>query len=269
MPSTSDAVDQAVRLDQIGFPEFTSKLINDTFDALVSSMIRQEQSYADLVEKVTMSLEEFTADAVSDDQVTAWLSQHLPADDGGTVIRADGGHDSVTDDDAAVLQKQLGKEATAMGKSDGLKSGTTLDEDGVGTIRSVVARHLARPRQEALQELVQKGVVRVVVDDGTIHTDLDFHTKASQSSKTTSSITNKNTTDVDIGGYVFDWFAIAGSAKTHNVNVATRTSTNAARSSSDVDIQGHVTINVRGDYQPLSIPVGDQATPDQQSTSDD
>ena len=34
---TSAAVTEAARLGEIGFPEFTAKLITDTFDALVSA----------------------------------------------------------------------------------------------------------------------------------------------------------------------------------------------------------------------------------------
>ncbi len=38
---TSAAVTEAARLDEIGFPEFTCKLVTDVFDALVSANIRQ------------------------------------------------------------------------------------------------------------------------------------------------------------------------------------------------------------------------------------
>ncbi len=41
MPSGTElAVTQAARLNEIGFPEFTAKLITDTFDALVAANLR-------------------------------------------------------------------------------------------------------------------------------------------------------------------------------------------------------------------------------------
>ncbi len=54
--ATKDAVDQAARLDEIGFPEFTAKLITSTFDALIIANLKQVESYIGLVEQVSKSL---------------------------------------------------------------------------------------------------------------------------------------------------------------------------------------------------------------------
>ena len=43
--AASDTIDQARRLDEIGFPEFTAKLINSTFEALIVANLRQVESY--------------------------------------------------------------------------------------------------------------------------------------------------------------------------------------------------------------------------------
>jgi hypothetical protein len=46
---TSAAVSEAMRAQDLGFPEFTAKLISDTFDAVVGSYLRQMQAYNELV----------------------------------------------------------------------------------------------------------------------------------------------------------------------------------------------------------------------------
>ena len=50
MPNGTElAITQAARLNEIGFPESTAKLIIDTFDALVAANLRQTQAYVELI----------------------------------------------------------------------------------------------------------------------------------------------------------------------------------------------------------------------------
>ena len=51
MPNGTElAITQAARPNEIGFPEFTAKLIIDTFDALVAANLRQTQAYIELIQ---------------------------------------------------------------------------------------------------------------------------------------------------------------------------------------------------------------------------
>ena len=70
-------IGQASRLSEIGFAEFTSKLINDTFDAIISANIRQTQSYLELVKVVSQSLGDFinsTFKGVSEEDAAGFLA---------------------------------------------------------------------------------------------------------------------------------------------------------------------------------------------------
>jgi len=54
MPNGTDlAVTQAGRLNEMGFPEFTAKLITDTFDALIAANMRQTQAYIELIQQIS------------------------------------------------------------------------------------------------------------------------------------------------------------------------------------------------------------------------
>ena len=85
MPNgTSAAVTEAARLDEIGFPEFTAKLITDTFDALVSANLRQTEAYIELVQSVAKSLKEYINDThedISGEELLRFLAAVLPPDD--------------------------------------------------------------------------------------------------------------------------------------------------------------------------------------------
>ena len=66
MPSIFDAVDVAARLPDIQFPEFTAKLITDTFDALVSANLRQTESYIELVGAISKTITTYINDTQDD-----------------------------------------------------------------------------------------------------------------------------------------------------------------------------------------------------------
>jgi hypothetical protein len=177
MPELSDPVDQLSRIDEINYPEFTSKLISDTFDAIVSSMIRQQEAYADLVEKIAMTLEEFSAEAVTDTDVETYLRTYFPGEEAnGTSVGTPADPGSLDDADAARLDSLLGAEAIAVGEESNLPDAGSLDGEEVELIFRLARRLLARPRLEALRELVSQGITRIVVEDGTIETELEFRT---------------------------------------------------------------------------------------------
>lgn len=108
----------------------------------------------------------------------------------------------------------------------------------------------------ALRELVSQGIVRLVVDDGSIETDLVFHIQDNTLQRRTAHIRDDEGWE-DVGGS-FDWLGgligINLGANYHDVTVTTKDTTNLRKTSTEVDIEGHVKINVRGDYQPLRPP---------------
>ncbi|WP_255151679.1 hypothetical protein [Halorarius halobius] len=260
-PETGDAVDQIARLDEIGYPEFTQKLITDTFDAVVSSMIRQQESYADLLEKVAMTVDQFEAENVATDEVDAWLTSTFPNPDGkGSVVGTPGDPGDLSETAATRLDTLLGDTASDMGVE--LPDDGGLDEEDVVTIRDVTRRQIARPRMAAMREIVNQGVVRLVVEDGTIETDLEFRTEASQ--LFTQLDTETTTTSGGFGGFgnlTGKLFGINLGGNYHKVNVDTRTTDRRGDSEAEAEINGHVKLNVRGDYQPLNTPQSPGETP--------
>ena len=72
----TQAVENATRLSEIGFPEFTAKLITDTFDAITASYMDQMAQYMAVVQAVSQTLQDYinnTADDISADEIGAFL----------------------------------------------------------------------------------------------------------------------------------------------------------------------------------------------------
>jgi len=82
MPNgTSTAVTEATRLGEIGFPEFTAKLMKDVFDALIGATLRQMEAYSELVAATANTLQEYFAEnrqLVSGEDVWDWVVKNLP-----------------------------------------------------------------------------------------------------------------------------------------------------------------------------------------------
>ena len=89
----SNGAETAVRIaknvGEIGFPEFTAKLITDTFDALITANMRQTEAYIDLVTTLAKDLTTFindTKDDISGEMVLEFLVKIMP-EGNGTSIR--------------------------------------------------------------------------------------------------------------------------------------------------------------------------------------
>ena len=80
------------RYSTMGFAQFTSMLINNVFDALISANIRQTEAYIQLVEAVGQTLQNFianTQNAISQEEITQFLAPLANIADGENLIDAD------------------------------------------------------------------------------------------------------------------------------------------------------------------------------------
>jgi len=262
MPELSDPVDQLSRIDEINYPEFTSKLISDTFDAIVSSMIRQQEAYADLVEKIAMTLEEFSAEAVTDADVETYLRTYFPGEeDNGTTVGTPADPGELDATDAARLESLLGAEALAIGEESNMPGDGSLDTADVELIVRLVRRLLARPRLEALRELVSQGITRIVVEDGTIETELEFRTYANVEDVTARSSYQRNTLNGSGGlNFASKLFGINLGASGSRLRVSTNRASRRSEGEAEGEITGRVEINFRGESQPFVVPEDEAET---------
>lgn len=256
MPELSDPIDQLARVDEINYPAFTSKLISDTFDAIVASMIRQQEAYADLVEKISMTLEGFAAEAVTDTDVETYLRTYFPGDEeNGTSVGSPSSPGDLDEEDAARLASLLGPEAIETGEEGNLPEEGSLDAADVELVYRLVRRMLARPRLSALRELVSQGITRIVVEDGTIETELEFRTYANVNDATASSSYQRNTLNGGGGlNFASALFGINLGGSGSRLHVSTNRSSRTSEGEAEGEISGRVEINFRGESQPFVVP---------------
>jgi len=103
------AVEQAAKVSEIGFPEFTAKLVTDVFDALVGANIRQTEAYMELVDQVAKTLSQYindTRDDISGAEILQFLAAVLPSDDGEKPSKIEKGG-SLSTEEVNDLNEQL------------------------------------------------------------------------------------------------------------------------------------------------------------------
>jgi hypothetical protein len=275
MPNgTSAAVTEATRLNEIGFPEFTAKLVKDVFDTLLAATLHQMEAYSELVAATAKTLQEYVAEnkqLVSGEEVWNWLVKNLPGPaasvaanptpEDATLVRKDVA--LLVDDEVPKIRQKVDLEQTwsPSGEQGSLTIDSTskttkkLTENDVNTITAKVREIIAGNRYTLLKEMVKMGIIRLVVDYGEIETRLTFTTYGeSLAQRTATSLNTKAfaaTANLQTGKAISKWVKVSAAANYSSVSVRTTSSIDRDVSGSKVDIYARVLIRFKSDYLTL------------------
>ena len=159
-------------LNAIDFPSFVASLIQGTFQAIVDASIQQMEAYAELLKNVSMSLDTFMADNISEDTARDYIADRYS----GQVQRdTSGGTPKLRMNDGP------GVELNSFFTDLGFGMPSEVDDQAMDEVVVPAARReIAQMRQQTLATMVLMGINRVVVDDGEIAAKLVFHIDATE-----------------------------------------------------------------------------------------
>ena len=282
---TSEAVDQATRLSEIGFPEFTAKLVNDVFNALVSANLSQMKAYVELLQAVSKTLTEYindTQDDIGPAEILDFLVALVPDPN-------DPNNPTKVKDQANLLPADVAALNTALALPPGTiatpppgttpptlapigttasssnqvvappaanATTTTLNATDVTAIMEAVARRIAANKYDLLSRMVNQGILQTVVYDGLIRSSLTFSTYGSNFYSKHESQYQRSDFNFAVqarsGRAVSRWINIAARANYTKVNVHVTNETTQAASSSNVRIEGLVELRIKTNYLALT-----------------
>lgn len=260
MGGVDDAINTAGQLEEIGFPEFTTKLVSDVFDTLIAANIRQQEAYLELLTATQKSLTEFindTKDDIGPAELLPFLAAVAPPNDADKPDQltkvAEGATLTATDktaiNDALAVPGEPDDNKVTFGSG-------ALSSSGVDAIMLAVAKRIAADKYTLLQQMVNQGALRLVVEDGTIETRLRFRTSGADYFSSVSSDSNRKdfqfATKAKTGGLLSAWVKASASTKYTSVKVSTIDTRSGSSSRTSVDIYGGVKLNFRTDYLPLN-----------------
>ena len=262
MPTGGDAaIGYASRLDEIGFPEFTTKLVSDTFDALVASDLRQQQAFVELLKQTGKTLSEYindTKDDIGPAEVLPFLAKVLPPTNptGDSPPSRLTSGSTLSAGDATALNNALEVTDAGIDSDNKVAQAGQVTPDKYQAIINAVAQRIAANKYTLLTDMVKLGVLRLVVDNGTIETRLNFRTYGSDYFRTNSASMSSSrfnfNAQAKTGGLLSAWVSAAASTSYTSVRVSTTSSQAGSNSAVNVDIFGGVKINFHTDYLPLN-----------------
>jgi hypothetical protein len=269
--ANGDTLQVGATVNEIGFPEFTTKLVSDVFDALISANLDQQQAYIELLQATTGALSTYindTKDDIGPDEILEFLSSVVPPDDPKadkadsepTKVKAG---NTLTTEEIARLNNALTVPAGTFKDENGkdvpnevtITATETLDPDKVVTIMDAVAIRLAANKYTLLEGMVKQGMLRLVVDGGVITTRLNFRAFSSDRVVGHTTGVHRDTYEfrkkAKAGGFVGLFMTTRRKTRSTSINVSTIDTKSYEASGTTIDIFGEVVINFRTDYLPL------------------
>jgi hypothetical protein len=219
-------------VDSVDFPKFVADLLKAVFDANISVMKSQTDSYIKLMKEATKSTADFIK-KVGDEESFAKLAE------------------------TRGQQYNVSSEKQSDGSSKLML--TNPEGDKVDPEDSEVKRHIleakinmAKEHRAALREVLLMGVTRLVVEKGEIEAGVEFSIKANRESKAHHDDQNINTTSVNLeygGGLMGAIFGgPSGSVNMTNTNIQVNTSDKKATDDLSATLKGRVKIIFKTDY---------------------
>jgi hypothetical protein len=153
---------------ELGFSEFVSKLIADTFEAILSSTYSQEENWDKIRELLSHDLETFTDLTIDDETLYAEIVRLFPGEEEGTSIVKDEQY-RTADPARNITEKPPIEYYTGF-----QPKRNKLSEKDVNEIYRIVRNQLGQKHYEILSTVLSKGTTKVIVDAGKISAKLNF-----------------------------------------------------------------------------------------------
>jgi hypothetical protein len=252
---SESAVSQAMHLDEIGFPEFTAQLIGDTFDALISANIRQQETYLSMVKEVSKSLTDYinqTKDDISGAEILQFIKS-LPAPKNGSKSFFEPGL-TLSKDDADNLTSAVA--ITGVSDLETFAEGDILSLSGKwNLLLEAAAKRIAANKYDLLKDMLKQGMLRLVVENGYLETRLTFNTwQYQRASEATRDYERTTASESKMPGIIS---IITGPSvrRGNKITVKSATTANSTSSGTNISIFGGVKLYFKTDYLPLNTEI--------------
>lgn len=219
-------------VDSVDFPQFVADLLKAVFDANLSVMKTQTDSYIKLMREATKSTADFIK-KIKDDESFAALAE--------------------SKSDQFNLSMEQGPDGQMkLGLTD--PDGNAVDMEDTKVKQAIMETkvRMAQEHRAALREVLLMGVTRLVVEKGQIEAGVEFQITANRKSTASHQDQNVNVASLQLeyGGGLFGslFGGPSGSFSMTNTNIQVNTSQKEATDTLAAKLQGKVNIQFKTDY---------------------
>ncbi len=218
-------------VDSVDFPKFVADLLKAVFDANLTVMKQQTDSYIKLMKEATKSSADFIKQ-IKDDDTFAKLAE------------------SRSDKYNVTTEKQPdGSMKLALTDPQGEKADLEDAEVKAHVLEAKI--NMAKEHRAALREVLLMGVTRLVVEKGEVEAGVDFTIHANRESKAHHEDQNVNVANLQtgFGGGLGSLFGgPSASLDVTNTNIQINTSDKKATDDLSANLHGKVNIKFKTDY---------------------
>jgi hypothetical protein len=257
MPGIDTGLEAITKVNDIGFIEFTSGLITGVFDTLLDATLKQLQAYSQLVQSVSMTLDQYVNGSTLDaDTCDAYL-KGFGVEDGADTVKYQFDQavwDKLKTEFAGVKVK-LTNETSDKSFSEAYPENPTNTvqqyEATKDDLQKFAKKKLATAEYNLLVTVLKLGMQKLVVSNGFIRTKLTFHVDATEMTKTTSTQASVRSTSGSLsGGFASRRVNVGGSFSASSLKVKVVNESSVAATNLSVDVIGEVQINFRSETFP-------------------
>lgn len=260
---------------KVDFPAFVGGLIENVFQAIVTSSIEQMRAYGEMLKSVSQSVEDFARENITENNSRDWLVDTYPdvfdIATGEDEFGMAGFGEEATPQPRVVVRGEEPEIRLATVSEDlGLAKPITDLSDPATEARLVRAARLAmaKSRMQLLASMILLGINRIVVTDGSIRAKVVFGMRASDVARRRSKASlhdrqAHSKTSLRFGGGLFAGiFGGGGGSVTRQNHVTTVQSSLDESSASQAQLKAQLSGDVRVNFKSDFLPMEKLATPE-------
>ena len=266
MAIDEDVMETVSRLESIGFVDFTVSLVRGVYEVIVEASIDQLKAYADLVNSVAKTLDEYQEEVVGEstdeknEKADSYIEEVLGFEIADPI--------KLNEDQQEALKEHFSGIINEEKKTiEEMITNKTIPLDDLRDFVIEKLKENAKDSYNLMVTILKIGMQKVVVTNGQIRTKLTFHVDATDTYSKTSMDYNRKSRDWGIRGGVrgrygisgkfaevtmgkFIGGGISGGYGSQKLNVAVVNEKSTAATNVTVDIIGEVNIFFRTETFP-------------------
>jgi len=244
---------------KVDFPRFVGGLIENVYQAIVTSSIQQMRAYAEMLKSVSQSVDDFARENITENNARDWLVDTYP-DVFDIEAPSPDDESEGTPQPRLVTKGEDGETRLAAISRDMMLPQPLTDisdpESEAALVRGA-RMSMAKSRMQLLASMVMLGINRIVVTDGSIRAKVVFGMRASDTATRKSSAslydrqTSKNTNVSAVG---FGFLGIGGGSvnvneQSHMTTVGSALDENStSQAELKANLSGEVRLNFKSDF---------------------
>jgi hypothetical protein len=244
---------------KVDFPKFVGGLIENVYQAIVTSSIQQMRAYAEMLKSVSQSVDDFARENITENNARDWLVDNYPDVFDIEAPSSDDATEGTSQPRLVTKGDESETRLAAISRDMMLPQPLTdiSDPESEAALVRGARMSMAKSRMQLLASMVMLGINRIVVTDGSIRAKVVFGMRASDvaTRKSSASLYDRQASrNTNVSAVGFGFLGIGGGSV--NVNEQSHVTTvgsaldesSTSQAELKAQLSGEVRLNFKSDF---------------------